>query len=324
MLAGDRWLAIVTLPLAATACVEPAPTDGCSGKAVLTAPGYVEVIPGTSDITVVNGSCSPVSVEAQMLDAAGQPDLQLLTPGVDIPGRSAGLLSVRFEPAQAGWYWARLQMKAEVGDPVTTVIRGHYSIPTLTMSPTVVKIVEDVGSLTVANCGPQTAQLLSAEANSDVTVENLFPVWLLPGLEEDLLVRTYGASDDVEVIEAHGAPMAKVFVSSLACDESDDDLDGWSVCAGDCDDADAALRPDQPEVAGDFLDNDCDGGVDFSGGCDGWFAGLVAAGDVDGDGVTEEAGDCDDLTGWAGPGVPEMCDDGLDNDCDGDIDEGCT
>ena len=45
-------------------------------------------------------------------------------------------------------------------------------------------------------------------------------------------------------------------------------------------------------------------------------------GDLDGDGFTAEDGDCNDLDATVHPGAPEACDD-MDNDCDGEIDEGC-
>jgi len=45
-------------------------------------------------------------------------------------------------------------------------------------------------------------------------------------------------------------------------------------------------------------------------------------GDVDHDGYTRDDGDCDDDNGFVNPGMGEMCD-GVDNNCDGDIDEGC-
>ena len=50
--------------------------------------------------------------------------------------------------------------------------------------------------------------------------------------------------------------------------------------------------------------------------------GVLFDGDVDGDGVTLCGGDCDDGDADAFPGAEEVCDDGVDNDCDGVVDEG--
>ena len=95
----------------------------------------------------------------------------------------------------------------------------------------------------------------------------------------------------------------------LTVDGTDDsDGDGFTECAGDCDDDAADVLPGGLEVC-DALDNDCNGLVD---------EGFT---DDDGDGVPACGGDCDDADPAVFPGAPELCD-GLDSDCDGLLDAG--
>jgi len=88
--------------------------------------------------------------------------------------------------------------------------------------------------------------------------------------------------------------------------ENDADGDGVLDCGAvtDCDDNDAARFPGNPEIC-DGIDNDCSGAID-----DGT--------DNDGDGFA--VCDCDDNDPSANPGAAENCNDGVDNDCDGNTD----
>jgi len=88
---------------------------------------------------------------------------------------------------------------------------------------------------------------------------------------------------------------------------TDDDGDGVSECAGDCNDASASVFPGGTEIC-DGLDDDCDG--------------VIPSGEVDadGDGFRDCGGDCDDTNRAVFPGNPESCD-GLDNNCNSQIDE---
>jgi hypothetical protein len=123
------------------------------------------------------------------------------------------------------------------------------------------------------------------------------------------------------------------------CDGStgyaDDDGDGWAACE-DCDDTDADINPDAEERC-NHVDDDCDGSIDEDDAVDTttWYT------DADGDGYGDLASttqacdqpsgtvgaayatDCDDSDATISPVDPELCD-GIDNDCDGEVDEGVT
>jgi hypothetical protein len=53
------------------------------------------------------------------------------------------------------------------------------------------------------------------------------------------------------------------------------------------------------------------------------MTGACLTPDADGDGITQCDNDCNDQNPTVHPGVPDLCGDHIDNDCDGIIDNGC-
>ena len=105
---------------------------------------------------------------------------------------------------------------------------------------------------------------------------------------------------------------------------SDDDGDGFTEANGDCDDSDPAINPDA--VDGDQIAPECPealavtGATDDDADCDGVRDDGTT--DDDGDGFTEEEGDCDDDDPTASPaGVEGSAPNAVDNDCNGEYDD---
>ena len=132
--------------------------------------------------------------------------------------------------------------------------------------------------------------------------------------------------------DADGDGFGDVDAPVSGCDGDDGTVDN----AEDCDDASSDIHPDADEVC-NSLDDDCDDLVDDEdgdlSGADTWY--LDHDGDGFGDasvavdacdapsGYVDDASDCDDLSAAAYVGAEEVCD-GVDNDCDGTIDDAAS
>ena len=161
-----------------------------------------------------------------------------------------------------------------------------------------------------------------------------------PGADE--LCATEGVDDDCDgdVDESDAADATTWYRDSDKDGYGDPDsdrssceaLDGYVDNGDDCVDDQSSISPMAAEMC-DGLDNDCDGEVDEDDAVDAvfWYT------DADHDGYgdpstgaraceadewqTEDNTDCDDSEPTVYPDAPAICDD-LDNDCDGDVDDG--
>lgn len=106
-------------------------------------------------------------------------------------------------------------------------------------------------------------------------------------------------------------------ILALRTQSPDWDGDDWTLADGDCNDADAAVHPGAPDATCDGIDNNCNGTAD---------EGYVSQPTTCGGGACGATGatSCVDghVVDGCVPGSPtvEACD-GIDNDCDGAIDD---
>ncbi|MEO0600091.1 MAG: putative metal-binding motif-containing protein [Myxococcota bacterium] len=136
-----------------------------------------------------------------------------------------------------------------------------------------------------------------------------------------------GADGSVWYADGDGDGFGNVNVTRTACVAPD----GFVAVADDCDDREPGVFPGAPELC-DGVDQDCDDAIDES--ATDW---VTLYEDVDGDGFGDDAvtltacpdtpgyalvgGDCDDDDDTVAPDLPDICNGGVDDDCDATTDE---
>ncbi|MFA6131764.1 MAG: putative metal-binding motif-containing protein [Patescibacteria group bacterium] len=194
-----------------------------------------------------------------------------------------------------------------------------------------------------ADANPDEAERCDDGIDNDCDghVDTADPVCLYPDYDGDGY-STAVDCDDTSAIVYPGAGEAPYDGEDQDCDGSDwtdvdgDGYDADAVGGTDCDDMDVDVHPDADEYC-DTVDNDCDGEVDEDGAVDGtvWYFDrdldgygadglytIISCG-LEGPDYVEDYTDCDDHDDDVNPGMTEVCEDGVDNDCDG-LDAECS
>lgn len=168
------------------------------------------------------------------------------------------------------------------------------------------------------NVNPGATEICNGkDENCDGVIDEGFPADFTYYLDNDM--DGYGDTDSLINTCQNSAPF------------------GYVVNGGDCDDDNPDVNPSVPEIC-NGIDDNCSGNIDDTG-----FDPFPWYTDADNDGFTDNdnvifspcspgAGysnassplsDCDDTNPNINPDAPEICD-GIDNNCDGNIDEGFT
>jgi hypothetical protein len=248
-------------------------------------------------------------------------------PTVPADGRTTLIFS--YTPSEPGYHYAKatIASAADRGNVREVELTGEAGQPSATMEPGLLDFgrvpsgESGLGNVTVVNTGSMPLYLDAVYFDhAAFSCDSSLPLEIAVGATQALTIAFTPADDDA-ITGTAGFDFGR-WVSfdpidmrgndcSVGGSTFDQDADGVSWCADDCDDSRPDVRPGGVEVC-DGADNDCNGVVDDGTSC---F-------DDDGDGYTEDDGDCADSDPDVHPGMEEDYVNGLDDDCDGTADYG--
>ena len=250
-----------------------------------------------------------------------------------------------YAPTEEGYHRATVEITHDGEDsPAIVDVRGQGILPDATLWPLGLDFGPvDVGNNSTRDLTIKNQSDLDLTVSEAVTSNAVFAVidavpFTVSGGNE-LVLRLAFTPTDINpangslTLRAGSVELPQVGLRGNDCENGDptaydQDGDGYTTCGGDCDDANVDVKPGALESA-NGTDDDCDGIVDEG---TVWY-------DDDGDGYCDDdvycsdgtlPGDCSDSadlsagTAFVNPGVNEILDNGIDDDCDGVVDLGTT
>ncbi|MBL0280788.1 MAG: T9SS type A sorting domain-containing protein [Bacteroidetes bacterium] len=185
----------------------------------------------------------------------------------------------------------------------------------------------DAGSTTMACSAPEGYVSDATDCNDADGAVNPGAAEVCNGIDDNCDGNTDEGVENTYYADADGDTYGDAGSTTMACSAPE----GYVSDATDCNDADGAVNPGATEVC-NGIDDNCDGNTD-EGVQNTYYA--DADGDTYGDagsttmacsapeGYVSDATDCNDADGAVNPGATEVCN-GIDDNCDGNIDEGLT
>jgi hypothetical protein len=248
-------------------------------------------------------------------------------------------VEIAYLPLREGYHRAQIEVTSDDRTASQTIdIRAHADTPSVSIYPWTIDCgYVPVGEIRteivyIRNDSDVAFDISRANFNPETVFSTLepFPLRVLGNDEFELEVQCRALNDD-PVLGSLAMTIGQQALQNVTlrvndCQNGvpsayDRDQDGFTVCGGDCDDDNVAVRPGAVEQP-DGADNDCNGRIDD--GTQTW--------DDDGDGYCDHPsacavpamlpGDCNDGDAAVHPGAVEVLGDGIDNDCDGGVDGG--